>query len=57
MDAALSAIASAMPTTDHAARYYKFESISLQERVCKLSVPRAPIAGARGFDPMAVPWG
>jgi len=30
-----------------------FESISLQERVCKLSVPRAPIVGARGFDPMA----
>jgi len=26
----------------------RFESRSLQERVYKLSVPRAPIAGARG---------
>src|SRR5215510_3411855 len=39
------------PTTDHAARCYKFESISLQGRVCELSVterelaPRSPPSG------------
>ena len=33
-----------------ASRNRKFESISLQERVCKLSVPRAPIAGARKIE-------
>jgi len=37
------------PTTDHAARYHNFESISLQPRVCELSVPRrqpSPFAAA-----------
>src|SRR5215472_7977348 len=41
------------PTTDHAARYYKFESISLQRRVCEPSgptelpyhYPRDPVPG------------
>jgi hypothetical protein len=32
-------------------RYQKFESISLQERVCKLSVPRAP-SSRRRFEPV-----
>ena len=31
--------------------YWKFESISLQERVSKVSVPGPPIAGARGVRP------
>jgi hypothetical protein len=37
LDAALSAGIIGEPTTDHAARYYKFESISLQQTVWSLA--------------------